>query len=102
MTQNFKQRRIELWIVAVLSLGLAGFFLYIWRFRDATFALWFAIPFALLTPALAWKATRADSTFQAERDRENRFFQKHPVISGIILLVGAAGSLWTIIRALWR
>ncbi len=95
MIDPYRHRRIELWIVASLSFGTTLLFLWIMMSREALFLIWFTIPFAVATMIAVWKVTRPDSVFRREREQEDAFFNKHPILASVLILAGSTYSLWT-------
>ncbi len=82
-----KQRRVELWFGFGISL-LLGFFLGSIAFLQEIRALWWlAVPFLILAPILAWKATRAAEVFKAEEQMINERYSKNPTWSNLALLI---------------
>jgi hypothetical protein len=102
MIHPYRQRRIELWILFSISFGMTAFFLWFLVFREALFLLWFGIPFAVLTMMIAWKVTRPDCAFRREEEREEAFFNKHPILASFLILASVTEGLWTISEIILR
>lgn len=92
-----KERRLELWFFATISLLLA--LALTWAaIRSSSTLWWIALPFYLLLPLLIWKLKRDDRSFQAEQEHYEKWTQAHPVASAVINLGAIVSAVWTLVR----
>lgn len=94
---SIDQRRIELGFSAAVA-GMLTCWLLLFAALTGETVLWFlAGLFMASTALILWRMGRPDQAFAAEKEKWDRFLERHPRLWFILGIAGILASVWSLL-----